>query len=233
MRRRLWLGLGVGGAVAAALVVVLVTLDSAAPAGERRAGQAHQGSPRAVAPGKPTSVPDRFRASPGDTFVTLRWSPVADATAYAAYYRDVTKGEPLKLLEQERRTTITLAGLVNGHIYEFQVSATNAAGEGPRTPAVKVRVMPPMPTRPRQLRALAMMNQVWLTWIEPRGPNVRFWVEVRDVRAGTSFKRLPDASGTNRYLVTDLLSGHTYQFRIVAENAAGTRTSATVSAKPS
>lgn len=220
MRTRSWLGLGVGGVVATALVVPLVTLDSM-----------HHEPPRAV-PEKPTSAPAGLQGSSGDTQVTLRWNSVAGATTYVAFYRDVTKGERWMLCGQEQATAFIMAGLVNGDTYEFQVSARNAAGEGPRSPAVMVRVMPLKPARPSQLRAIAGTNQVFLTWTEPLTPSARFWVKVRDVGANTLFKRRPTSTGMDSYLVTSLLGGHAYQFRVVAENVAGSSTSATVPATP-
>lgn len=221
MRTRSWLGLGVGGVVATALVVPLVTLDSM-----------HHEPPRAVPEEKPASAPAGLQGWSGDTQVTLRWNSVAGATTYVAFYRDVTKGERLRLCAQEQATAFIMAGLTNGDTYEFQVSARNAAGEGPRSPAVMVRVMPPKPARPSQLQAIAGTDQVFLRWTEPLAPSARFWVEVRDVGANTLFKKRPTSTGMDSYLVTSLLGGHAYQFRVVAENAAGSRTSATVSATP-
>ena len=222
MRTRRWLGLGVGGMVVTALVVVLLIL-----LGSRR-----HASPIAASEQKPASAPTGFQGTTGDTQVKLRWNTVAGATTYIAFYRDVTTGEKLKLFAQGKATAITLAGLTNGDTYEFQVSAGNAAGESPHSPAVMVRVMAPKPARPGQVQAVAGTNQVFLRWTEPLAPSARFWVELRDTGANTPFARVPTATGMDSYLVTSLQGGHTYQFRVVAENAAGTSTSATVSATP-
>ncbi|WP_415947919.1 chitinase [Streptomyces sp. KLOTTS4A1] len=67
--------------------------------------------------------------------VSLSWSAVPEATGYNVY-RDGTK------VESVSGTSATVGGLAADTSYSFQVSATNTAGESPRTAAVNGRTAP-------------------------------------------------------------------------------------------
>ncbi|MBC9717648.1 glycoside hydrolase family 18 protein [Streptomyces sp. TRM66268-LWL] len=64
--------------------------------------------------------------------VSLAWSPVANATGYNVY-RDGTK------VQSVSGSSATVTGLAADTSYSFQVTATNAAGESPRTTSVNGR----------------------------------------------------------------------------------------------
>ncbi|WP_093611706.1 chitinase [Streptomyces indicus] len=64
--------------------------------------------------------------------VSLAWNPVANATGYNVY-RDGTK------VQSVSGSSATVTGLAADTSYTFQVTATNAAGESPRTASVNGR----------------------------------------------------------------------------------------------
>ncbi|WP_309061933.1 glycoside hydrolase family 18 protein [Streptomyces sp.] len=64
--------------------------------------------------------------------VSLAWNPVPGATGYTVY-RDGTKAAAVS------GTSATVTGLAASTSYSFQVAATNAAGESPKSAAVTAR----------------------------------------------------------------------------------------------
>ncbi|MFW6694806.1 chitinase [Streptomyces sp. MAR4 CNX-425] len=67
--------------------------------------------------------------------VSLGWSPVAEATGYQVY-RDGTK------VLSTSGASATVTGLTPSTAYEFRVTATNAAGESPRSAPVTATTTP-------------------------------------------------------------------------------------------
>ncbi|MFF3401178.1 chitinase [Streptomyces sp. NPDC002659] len=77
-------------------------------------------------PAAPTGL---TAGSPGSTSVPLSWSPVSGATGYNVY-RGGTK------VLSVSGTSATVTGLAPSTSYNFQVTATNSAGESPKSAAV-------------------------------------------------------------------------------------------------
>ncbi|MEU8179650.1 fibronectin type III domain-containing protein [Micromonospora sp. NPDC049047] len=196
---------------------------------------AHSSVARATAtfplPGAPTTL----RATSGDGKATLTWQAPGGNVWYRIYQRDVTAGEaaftawPYPVTEGTSATALYLA---NGHQYEFKISATNSAGEGPASNVAAVTPAPAMPTAPTGLAAVAKPNgTIQLTWQAP-GTNVWYRIYQRDVTAGeTTFKAWPypvteGTTATAEYLT----HGHRYEFKVAATNAAGEGPSAASSA---
>ncbi|MFC9851129.1 chitinase [Streptomyces prasinus] len=87
------------------------------------------GDPDPTVPGTPGGL-----GVSGTTASTasLRWNPVSGATGYSVY-RDGTK------VTAVTGTSATVTGLAAATSYSFQVTATNAAGESPKSTAVTAR----------------------------------------------------------------------------------------------
>ncbi|MFG1764909.1 fibronectin type III domain-containing protein [Micromonospora parva] len=181
-------------------------------------------------PGAPTSL----RATSGDGKATLTWQAPGGSVWYRIYQRDVTAGEaaftawPYPVTEGTSATALYLA---NGHQYEFKISATNSAGEGPASNVATVTPAPAMPTAPTGLAAVAKPNgTIQLTW-QASSPNVWYRIYQRDVTAGeTTFKAWPypvteGTTATAEYLT----HGHRYEFKVAATNAAGEGPSSAIS----
>ncbi|MBQ1094094.1 chitinase [Streptomyces sp. B93] len=84
------------------------------------------GDPDPTVPATPTGL---TVASTTASSVSLRWNTVSGATGYSVY-RNGTK------VTAVTGTTATVTGLAPSTSYSFQVTATNAAGESPRSTAV-------------------------------------------------------------------------------------------------
>jgi hypothetical protein len=77
-------------------------------------------------PGTPSSV----MAAAGDNEVTIQWNSVAGATSYSIY-RSTTQGTQGAKVSASTSTSYVDSTAQNGTTYYYQVSASNAAGEGP------------------------------------------------------------------------------------------------------
>jgi hypothetical protein len=126
-----------------------------------------------------------------------------------------------------------VAGLLsNGTTYEFRVRATNASGDSVASNVVSAKPMPPLPQAATGLTAATGDGKVTLRWTASPTPNVWYWIEQRPV--GGNWLRLQTPATT--CCTTDvgwLYNGTTYEFRVMATNAAGdSGASNVVSARP-
>jgi fibronectin type 3 domain-containing protein len=144
---------------------------------------------------------------------------------YWVYQRDVTAGQThfARSPNQDTAGEHGLGGLRDGHTYEFKVSATNANGEGAFSAAVSVTAHVTPPPAPANLRATAGSNaDVALQWDAVTG-NAQYQIYRRDVTANEAdFTEVwfPSPSNTS-FTVTDLVPGHTYEFKVLARNGGG------------
>lgn len=78
--------------------------------------------------GRPVPPTD-FVKVPGDKQVALSWQPSSGATSYTIR-AGTNSGGPYAITNTAAATSYTTTGLVNGTIYYFVVTASNARGEG-------------------------------------------------------------------------------------------------------
>jgi fibronectin type 3 domain-containing protein len=85
-------------------------------------------------------APTGLRAVPGDGSAALSWDAPAAGVYYFVYRRDATTHEAFQRLTLPVTTgpSFTDGFLINGDTYEYKVSATNLAGEGPASTVVSV-----------------------------------------------------------------------------------------------
>ena len=188
------------------------------------------------------AAPTALHATAGDGQVTLGWTASATPGAwYWVYWRDATAGQSWRkstgpVDPSTQGTAYTATALANTHVYQFKVTATNASGDSGPSNVVEATPMPPVPQPPTGLTASAGVASVTLHWTASVTLNVWYWVEYRDATAGQGWQRLRDPlnaaiSGTS-FTMTPL-SGHTFEFRLRSNNAAGdSAPSAVVSATP-
>ncbi len=166
--------------------------------------------------------PSNLTAAAGDGQVSLHWtaSPTP-SVLYVVYQRDATAGQSWqKLPLPVSGTSMTAGYLVNGHTYEFKVTATNAAGSSAPSNVASARPMPPLPAPPSGLTASPGDGQVTLRWTASPSPNVWYWVEYRP--SGGIWQRLEfPVSTCCTHTVSYLRNGTTYEFRLRSTNLAG------------
>ncbi|MDH4198780.1 MAG: hypothetical protein OEV66_00210 [Spirochaetia bacterium] len=111
----------INGAAYYYLVTAVNAMGESAPSGISGA------TPSTAAPGAPTNA----SASPGDSQVTISWSPVSGATAYNIYWDAIT-GITINSNKLSNKTSPFVHSgplVINGTAYYYKVSAINSGGE--------------------------------------------------------------------------------------------------------
>ena len=175
------------------------------------------------------SAPRNLQATSGDAQVTLTWeAPSSDGgspiTNYRIYRGAASGGESF-LVEIGNVLTYQDSGLTNGQTYYYQVSAVNAAGEGPRSAEVSATPTAPatVPSAPQNLQAVAGNAQVTLAWQAPASdggsPITNYNVYRRTTSGGESL--LTTVGNVLTYTDSGLTNGQTYYYQVSAVNAVG------------
>lgn len=167
-------------------------------------------------PARPSSV----TVTAGDHEATIRWSAVAGAASYNIY-RSTAQGQQGTKVGSSTTTSYVDPTARNGTTYYYQVSADNAAGEGPPsaqsagvTPAAPVAV----PEAPTGLQARPGDAQVSLSWTAVAG--ARSYNVYRSTSAGSQGPKIGTSSTTD-YTDLAVVNGSTYYYAVSADNAAG------------
>ncbi|TLZ81258.1 MAG: fibronectin type III domain-containing protein, partial [Methanobacteriota archaeon] len=111
--------------------------------------RSNEASATPTAPATPPGAPQGLGATAGDATVTLAWSAPSSnggspITNYRIYRGTASGGETLKATIGNV-LTYSDTSVTNGVTYYYQVSAVNAAGEGPRSNEASATPSPPPP----------------------------------------------------------------------------------------
>ncbi len=178
-------------------------------------------------------VPNGLATNAGNDQTSLNWTIPSPngGTAVTGYqvYRSATQTGGFTLISSPTGTTyIDSNGLTNGQTYWYEVSAVNAAGEGPVT--VPISSIPfTVPNAPTGLTAVPGNTSVTLNWTAPfnGGRAIDHYVVYQNGNALTG-----QPTGLI-VVITGLTNGLTYSFTVSAHNTAGNGTqSGTVSSVP-
>ena len=186
--------------------------------------------PAAIAP----TAPRDLAAEPGDTMVTLTWSPPANdgGSDLTGYQYQVDQGDWTDAGAADARSVV-VSGLENLRQYTFSVRAVNGTGPGAvATVQAAPRSAQTAPTAPRDLAAEPGDTLVRLTWTPPAddgGSDLTGY----QIRGGlqTSWVTFP-ATETGPATFGNLENGREYTFSLRAVNEIGTGPTATVNATP-
>ncbi len=173
----------------------------------------------AVGPILPPSAPNLGSVTPGDSFVSVAFTPPASdggapITSYSA------KSNPGNIIGTGTGSPVLVTGLTNGTSYTFTVVATNSAGTGPPS-AVSAAVVPAgPPVAPSGVTATPNNGQATVTFTgnsSNGSPTTGYTVSSSpgggvDLNAGTT--------GLS-HTITGLTNGTAYTFTVVATNAVG------------
>jgi hypothetical protein len=180
-------------------------------------------SSAAVVPGAPTGL----HLTPGNGHMGLAWSaPVNNGGAPIDHYR-IYRGTSSIALSPVATTSLDFyadTGLINGQMYYYQVSAVNAAGEGP--PSGQQFARPSfagggLPDQVTTLTANPGDGRVELSWSEPAdgGRPITAYQVYRAEGQGTM--ELIDTVSGMSYIDSNVTNGHSYRYSVSAVNGNG------------
>lgn len=186
-------------------------------------------------PGAPLT-PTGVTATVGDGEVALRWSASAAAASYVLE-RTETSGGPYTQIGTVPAASYIDAGLANGTVYYYVITAVNGAGQSPASaevaatpdaaPPGAVATVPPVPTA---VVATAGDAQIGLTWTASDGAGG--YQVMRAGAAGGPFSIIA-APTAPFYADMGLANGSTYYYVVSAVGSAGeSGDSSEVSATP-
>ena len=175
-------------------------------------------------------APTNLTGSPADGSVNLTWSaPVSDngSTTNGFQIEVSADGGTTWTVNVANTNSLdtegTATGLTNGTPYQFRVRAVGSNGIG-RSSAPAGPISPrTVPALIEDLAATPQNQAITLTWTAPAngGATIDSYI-VEQSTEGGSWTALPAVAGTETsLLVTGLLNGTPYQFRIRAVNVAG------------
>jgi Ca2+-binding RTX toxin-like protein len=187
-----------------------------------------------VTPAVPATVPAAptiGTATGGNASATVRWTAPANAggspiTGYQVDVRVNGVVQGAARVAPATATSLAVTGLTNGTAYTFQVRAINAVGQGALS-AVSNTVTPAavVPGAPTIGTATAGNASATVRWTAPASNGgsaiTSYSVQVRNA-AGTVLRTvtgIPAAAVSTN--VTALTNGTAYNFRVLANNAAG------------
>ena len=211
---------------------------------------------RVSPPGAPEEISSiGLRASPGSGSARLNWNRPSDngGSAIIRYeYRYAPTGGTWSEWENVGAGSrgVTVAGLINGEEYTFEVRAVNALGKGETETAMatpELRIAPPRspgggggggggggllfpPQAPSALTATAGDEAVRLEWSPPENdggsPIQRYEYRLKEGRGEVGeWTPIPDSAvdevNALGYTVGGLFNGTVYAFELRAVNAAG------------
>jgi len=191
--------------------------------------KSNEASATPSAPATLPGAPQGLSATPGDTTVSLTWSPPSSnggspITNYKVY-RGTTSGGKTLIATIGNQLSYSDGGLTNGVKYYYQVSAVNNAGEGPRSNEASATPTAPAgpPTAPRGLSASPGDATVTLTWSAPSsngGSPITNYRIYRDTSSnGETW--LGTIGNVLTYSDTAVTNGVTYYYQVSAVNGVG------------
>jgi hypothetical protein len=175
-------------------------------------------TPTMVVPGAPTNVTARS----GYTQVTASWSAPADNGGSTITGYTVTAVQDTSKHCTTTSTSCVLTNLINGAVYTFTVTATNAAGKSnPSSPSAAVTPTIVPTDAPTGVKVVASIAKATVSWVVP-GTNGGPTVTSYTVKSVEDTSKHCNASSATSCVITGLTNGATYSFTVTASNALGT-----------
>ncbi|MGW6928572.1 fibronectin type III domain-containing protein [Lentzea sp. NPDC054927] len=169
----------------------------------------------------PAVAPTGLGAQPrpdGSAFV--HWNSVGPNVAYFVHQRDVTAGQAFfRWGLPTAETQVVADPLINGHVYEFKVTAANAAGEGPQSATIQITARGGTPPAP-SLSVSPGDGKATLTWNSVQ-PGAYYFIHRRNVSANENFTKFPIPVQETSFVDSFLTNGDTYEYVVSASNEHG------------
>jgi autotransporter-associated beta strand protein len=163
--------------------------------------------------------PGTLTAAPGNTQITLSWTPVAGATSYSVQRGSVTGG-PYTVIGVSDGSSYTDDGLTNGTPYYYVVATTNANGTGVTSVEATATPITTVPVAPANLTATPGNEQVILNWTASVGATS--YIVREATNSGGPYTTLDAAVTGATYTNTGLANGTTYYYVVAPTDSGGT-----------
>jgi hypothetical protein len=176
--------------------------------------------------------------------VTVLWNAIANVSGYRVYWALKAGFNAVSPVWDGSINVVNVFGDVTGLAafteYAFAVAAISAGVPGELSSIIyrTTQGIPPTPTAPRSLVALAANTEASLRWQYPWNPPVFMSLVngyriYQKVHTDVSYTMIADIPAQLSYTVSGLTNGTTYDFYVVAYNGAGNgNASEIVSATP-
>jgi autotransporter-associated beta strand protein len=164
-------------------------------------------------PAAPTGV----AAVAGNGQVSLSWTLSTNATTYNVK-RSTTTGGPYTTVASPTGASAVDSGLTNGTTYYYVVTAVDLAGESVNSPEVNAKPLPPIPSVPTGLAAVAGSGQVSLSWAS--SATATSYNVKRSTVNGGPYTTISSPTGTS-FVDTGLSNGTTYYYVVSAVDMGG------------
>jgi large repetitive protein len=165
-------------------------------------------------------------AIPSNAAVKLAWQPPpSNGGATVDRYRvdrATSANGPWTTIAVGAARSYTALGLANGTPYFFRVAAHNVAGYGPPSAVVSAspRTVPSAPLSPWAGRANAAVGLVWSAPSSTGGAAIDQY-QIQQALSAKGPWASVGKTGDLNYVVTELINGIRFHFRVRAHNAAG------------
>ena len=156
-----------------------------------------------------------------DSQLTLNWTAAANATAYNIYRGTTPGGEGSTPFQTGvKGLTFTDTGLSNGTTYYYEITATNAAGEGPASGELSAAPSLTKPAAPTIQSVAAGDGYASLSWkdVVSAGSYNIYRGLTSGGEGSTPYKTGITADS---FVDTAVADGTTYYYRVTAVNGAG------------
>lgn len=172
-----------------------------------------------VVPRTVPSAPQQFAAEGGSRSVTLTWNAGRTNGGSAVTGYVVLRSTAGAAVTEAGRTdagalAFVDTGLEDGVVYDYEVRAVNAAGEGAGATTQAIT----LPAPPTELHAVATGDSIALQWTAVRGAERYRVLSSLDPETGFAERGTAD---TTAFVDDELLAGTHYTYVVRAENAAG------------
>jgi len=158
------------------------------------------------------ATPTGLAATAGDASVGLIWNAASSAGSYYLKRATVSSG-PYFPVTNLVTLTCTNAGLTNGVLYYYVVSATNSAGESTNSPAVSVR---PVSFATTPLTSTLTNSQLQLLWsADHTGWRLQAQTNSLGQGLGTNWVTVPGSTNNNQAMIPVSAANPGVFFRLI------------------
>lgn len=182
---------------------------------------------------RPAGIPAQVTgvtAVPGDRSATVSWTaPDGNGAPITGYTVTASPGGATVRVAGGV-TSATITGLSNETTYTFTVTATNVAGASAASEPSNGVTLAGAPLPAREVKAAPGNGTVTITWAPADGNGAPVTGYV--VTASPGGRTVSVGAGATQAVFPELTNGVQYTFSVVATNAVGSSTAATVSATP-